>query len=59
MLLFENEDDRTSFLKYNAPIVEIKDLIDGKRFFDVPIKSKEETYEPVIAMSKNSNYIGL
>ena len=35
VLSFENEDDRTSFSKYYAPKVEIKDfnmLIDGKRF---------------------------
>ena len=48
VLSFENEDDRTSFSKYYAPGVEIKDLnvlTDGKSFFDVPIKNKEETYE--------------
>ena len=39
-LSFENEDDRTSFLKYYTPSV----LIDGKSFFDVPIKNKVETY---------------
>ena len=36
VLSFENEDDRTSFSKYYAPKVEIKDfniLIDGKSFF--------------------------
>ena len=46
-LSFENEDDRTSFLKYYTPSVEVKDfsvLIDGKSFFDVPIKNKVETY---------------
>ena len=47
VLLFRNEDDRTSFSKYYTPTVEIKDfnvLIDGKSFFDVSIKNKEETY---------------
>ena len=36
VLSFENEEDRTSFLKYYVPKVEIKDfnvLIGGKRFF--------------------------
>ena len=36
VLSFGNEDDRTSFLKYYTPSVEIKDfnvLIDGKSFF--------------------------
>ena len=56
---FENEDDRISFSKYYTPTIEIKDfnvLTDGKSFFDVPIKSKEETYEAIIEMSKNSDY---
>ena len=59
VLSFENEDDRTSFSKYYTPSVEIKDfkvLIDRKTFFDVPIKSKEETYEAIIEMSKISDY---
>ena len=41
VLSFENEDDRRSFSKYYVPNVQIKDfnvLIDGKRFFDMPIK---------------------
>ena len=36
VLSFENEEDRTSFLKYYVPKVETKDfnvLIDGKKFF--------------------------
>ena len=31
-------------------------LIDGKIFFDVPIKNKEERYEATIYMSKNKDY---
>ena len=45
VLSFENEEDRTSFSKYYTPKVEIKAfnvLIDGKSFFDVPVKNKEE-----------------
>ena len=41
VLSFKNEEDRTSFSKYYVPKVEIKDfnmLIDGKSFFDVPVK---------------------
>ena len=59
VLSFENEDDRTSYSKYYTPKVEIKDfnvLIDGKNFFDAPIKNKEETYEKIIEMSKNNDY---
>ena len=57
---FENEDDRTSFSKYYTPSVEIKDfnvLIDGKSFFYVPIKNKEETYAGNIEVNKHNNYI--
>ena len=59
VLSFENEKDRTSFSKYYTPKVEIKDfnvLIDGKSFFDVPVKNKEEAYEKIIEISKNSDY---
>ena len=59
VLSFENEEDRTFFSKYYTASVEIKDfnvLIDGKSFFDVPIKSKEETYEANIEISKISDY---
>ena len=59
VLLFENEEDRTSFSKYYVPKVEIKDfnvLIDGKRFFDVPVKNKEEAYEKIMSISKNNDY---
>ena len=57
VLSFENEDDRTSFSKYYVPKVEIIDfnvLIDGKLFFEIPVK-KEEVYEQIIVMSKNNH----
>ena len=53
VLSFENEDNRTYFSKYYTPKIEIKDfnvLIDGKRFFETPIKNKEEAYEAIIEM---------
>ena len=31
-------------------------LTDGKSFFDMAIKNKEETYEQIIEMGRNSNY---
>ena len=31
-------------------------LIDGKSFFDVPVKNKEEAYEKNISISKNNDY---
>ena len=58
-LSFENEEDKPSFSKYYTPKVEIKDfivLIDGKIFFDVPVKNKEESYEKIMSISKNNDY---
>ena len=54
-LSYENEVDRTSFSNYYVPKNEMKDfnvLIDGKPFFEIPVKNKEETYEAIIEMSK-------
>ena len=31
-------------------------LVDGKRFFDVTMKNKEETYEKGTSISKNNDY---
>ena len=45
VLSFENQNDRTSFSKYYVPNIQIKDfnvLIDGKSFFDMPIKMVEK-----------------
>ena len=58
VLSFETEEDRTSFSKYYVPKVEIKDcnvIIDGKPFFEIPVKNKEETYEKIIEISKNND----
>ena len=32
-------------------------LIDGKSFFDVPVKNKEERYEKIMSISKNNGVI--
>ena len=59
VLSFENEYDRTYFSKYYVPKVEIKYFnvsIDGKPFFEIPVKNKEEAYEVIIEMSKINNY---
>ena len=59
VLSFENENDRTSFSKYYTPKVEIKDfnvLVNGKSFFVVPAKNKEEAYKKIIEISKNNDY---
>ena len=54
-----NTDNRDSFSHYYVPNVEIKDfnvLIDGKSFFDLPVKNEEEAYEKIIDMSNNNDY---
>ena len=59
ILSFENEDNRTSFYKYYVPKVEIKDynvLIDGKAFFELSVKSLEETYEKITQITDHSGY---
>ena len=45
---FENDAQRTSNKRYYFPNVEIKDynvMIDGKKFFDQPVKNNKVTYE--------------
>ena len=45
------KDHRDSFSRYYVPNVKIKDfnvLIDGKSFFDLPVKNEEEAYEKII-----------
>ena len=62
VLLFTRDnasDTRDSFSHYYVPNVRIKDfnvLIDGKSFFDLPVKNEEEAYEKVMDMSNNSDY---
>ena len=59
VLSFENEEDITSFSEYYVPKVEVKDfdvLTDGKSFFDVPVKIKEEANEKTMSIGKNNNY---
>ena len=59
VLSFENEEDRYSFSKYYVPKVEVKGfnvLIDGKQYFEIPVKNKEEAYEQIIEMSRNNDY---
>ena len=59
VLSLENENERTSSLKYYVPNVQIKEfnvLIDGKSFFDMPNKNGVETYEQTIGMGRNNDY---
>ena len=55
VLSFENENDRTSHSTYYLPKVEIKDynvMIDGKNFFDQPIKSNIKTYDKLLLVKE-------
>ena len=54
-----NTDSRYSFSNYYVPKVRVNDfnvLIDGKSFFDLPVKNEEEAYEKIIEMSNNNGY---
>ena len=47
------------FSHYYVPNVEIKDfnvLIDGKIFFNLPVKHEEEAYEKIMNMNNNNDY---
>ena len=53
------KDRRDTFSHHYVPNVRIKDfnvLIDGKSFFDLPVKNEEEAYEKIIEMSNNNDY---
>ena len=54
ILAFENDAQRTSNKRYYIPSVEIKDynvMIDGKNFFDQPIKNDKITYDNIRKIS--------
>ena len=62
VLLFTRNNaggNRDSFSHYYVPNVETKGfnvLIDGKSFFDLPVKNEEEAYDKIIDMSNNNDY---
>ena len=46
VLAFENDTQRTSHSEYYLPNVELKyNMINGKNFFDQPIKNNKAAYE--------------
>ena len=52
-------DNRVSFSDYYVPNIKIKDfniLIDGKSFFDLPVKNEEEAYKKIIDISNINDY---
>ena len=61
VLAFEDDAQRISNKRYYIPNVEIKDynvMIDGKNFFDQPVKNDKVTYENIrkIATGQGDNY---
>ena len=49
-LSFENNGGRTSYTRYYLPLVEIKNnnvIIDGRKFFDEPVKNNLTTYDNI------------
>ena len=59
MVITNAGHDRNSFSDYYVPNVKIKDLIvliDGKSFFDLPVKNEEEAYEKITEMSNNIDF---
>ena len=55
------KDHRDSSSHYYVPNARIKDfnvLIDGKNFFDLPVKNEEEAYEKIMDMSNNDYTTG-
>ena len=59
VLAYQNADDRQSFFQFYLPKVLVKDfnvIIDKLAFFDLPIKTEEETYEKIIDICRNNEY---
>ena len=53
------KDYRDSFSHYYVPNIRLRDfnvLIDGRSFFDLPLKNEQELYEKIINMSNNNDY---
>ena len=61
VLSFENTGGRRSYMRYYFPLVEIKDynvVIDGRNFFDKPVKDYLITYDNMqkIATGQRDGY---
>ena len=55
----QNNNDKQSFSRFYLPNVMVKDynvIIDKLAFFDLPIKTEEETYEKIIDIGRNNEY---
>ena len=59
VLAHQTADDRQSFSQFYLPNVMVKDynvIIDKLAFFDLTIKTEEESYEKIIDVSRNNDY---
>ena len=59
VLAYRVTDDRQLYSRFYLPNVMVKDysiIIDKLAFFDLPIKTEEETYEKIIDISRNNEY---
>ena len=59
VLAYQTVDNRQSFSQFYFSRVMIKDysvIIDKIAFFDLPIKTEEETYEKIIDISRSNEY---
>ena len=56
---YRTADNRQSFSQFYLPNVMVKDfnvITDKLAFFDLPIKTEEESYEKIIDISRNNEY---
>ena len=59
VLANQTADNRQSYSQFYLPKVMVKDynvIIDKLAFFDLPIKTEEETYEKIIDIGRNNEY---
>ena len=59
VLAYQTADDRQSFSQFYLPNVMVKDynvITDKFAYFDLPIKTEEESYEKVIDITRNNEY---
>ena len=59
VLAYQTADNRQSYSQFYLPKVMVKDynvIIDKLAFFDLPVKTEEETYEKIIDIGRNNEY---
>ena len=59
VLAYQTADDRQSYSQFYLPKVMVKDynvIIDKLAFFNLPIKTEEETYEKIIDIGRDNEY---